>query len=108
MTSDRLRNQGSALQRSALAHEPVLSASEIASYTFCRQAWHLGRRNVIQSVDGVERLSEGIKTHRNIGARADRLRAIEFVRQALIVFICGFAASVLIQLLTGGALRVPW
>jgi hypothetical protein len=51
---------------------------------------------------------EGISAHRDIGARADRLRAIEFVRQALIVFICALAAIVLIQLLTGGAPRVPW
>jgi hypothetical protein len=63
---------------------------------------------VVQSAGGVERLLEGISAHRDIGARADRLRAMELARGILIVVICGLAAIVLIQLLTGGVQRGPW
>lgn len=51
---------------------------------------------------------EGISAHRDIGARADRLRTMELARGILIVVICGLAAIVLIQLLTGGVQRGPW
>jgi hypothetical protein len=39
---------------------PVLSASEIGTYTFCGQAWYLGRRNVARSAAGAENLAKGI------------------------------------------------
>jgi len=108
MRSDQPLHRETPPTRPVRADEPVLSASEIASFTFCPRAWHLSRRNVVQSAGGVERLLEGISAHRDIGARADRLRAMELARGILIVVICGLAAIVLIQLLTGGVQRGPW
>ena len=89
---------------------PVLSASEIASYTFCGQAWYLGRRNVARDAEGAERLVEGTVAHRSIGVRADRVRAIELVRRLLIVAMCAVATILLVQLFSAGrlALPLPW
>src|SRR5262249_6200207 len=88
--------------------EAVLSASEVASYTFCRQAWHLGGRHVAQTPGGAQRLVDGTAAHRQIGARANRLRTIELVRRFLIVAICGLAAVLLVELFGGGTLTAPW
>jgi hypothetical protein len=88
--------------------EAVLSASEVASYTFCRQAWHLGRRHVAQSTGGAQRLADGTDAHRQIGARVNRLRTIELVRGFLVVAICGLAAVLLVQLFGGGTFAAPW
>ena len=87
---------------------PVLSASEIATYTFCGQAWYLSRRHVARDAEGAERLVEGTVAHRNIGARADRVRAIELVRRLLIVAICGLATILLVQLFSADRLAFPW
>ena len=107
MRGDQSRHRRGPLARPVPAYEPVLSASQIASYTFCPQAWYLSRRNLVQNDGGVERLQEGIGAHRDIGARTDRLRAIELACRVLIVVICGLAAIVLTQLISGGTLRVP-
>jgi hypothetical protein len=87
---------------------PVLSASEIAGYTFCPQAWHLGRQNVARNAGGAKRLMEGTVAHRQIGARADRVRAIELLRRLLIVATCGLVAILAIQLFSAGRLVLPW
>jgi hypothetical protein len=87
---------------------PVLSASEIASYTFCGQAWYLSRRNVARDARGAEHLVEGIGAHRHIGARADRLRAIELVRRFLIIAFCGLATLFVVQLLSAARLALSW
>jgi hypothetical protein len=107
MRSDQSRHRRSPLARPVPAHEPVLSASQIASFTFCPQAWHLSRRNVVQNDGGVERLLEGVCAHRGIGTRTDRLRAIELACGVLIIVLCGLAAIVLTQLISSGTLRLP-
>lgn len=87
---------------------PVLSASEIGTYTFCGQAWYLGRRNVSRSAAGAENLAKGIAAHQHVGVRADRLRAIERTRRWLILVLCGLGIVVLVQLLISGGSVVPW
>ncbi len=87
---------------------PILSASEIANYAFCAQAWYLGRQNVGQNAGGAERLVAGTVAHRQIGARVDRVRAIELVRRLLIVASCGVLAILMIQVLSAGMLPLPW
>jgi hypothetical protein len=87
---------------------PVLSASEIATYAFCPQAWHLGRENVARNAGGAKRLVEGTVAHRQIGARADRVRAIELLRRLLIVATCGLVAILAIQLFSADRLVLPW
>jgi hypothetical protein len=51
---------------------------------------------------------EGAVAHQQIGARADRLRAIELLRRFLIVATCGLVAILAIQLFSGGTLALPW
>jgi hypothetical protein len=87
---------------------PVLSASEIASYAFCRRAWHLGRQNAARNAVGSERLAAGTVAHRQIGGRADRVRATELGRRMLIVASFGLAIILPIELLSGGTLALPW
>jgi hypothetical protein len=87
---------------------PILSASEIASYAFCRQAWHLSRGNVARNASGLERLEAGSVAHRRIGARTDRLRSIELVRRLVALAICALTTIVLFQLLSDGVLALPW
>jgi hypothetical protein len=87
---------------------PVLSASEIASYAFCGQAWHLSRSNVARNASGVESLEAGTVAHRRIGARTDRLRSIELVRRLVALAICALTTIVLFQALSNGVLRLPW
>jgi hypothetical protein len=87
---------------------PVLSASEIASFAFCRQAWYLGRQNVARSAAGAENLAKGIAAHQHVGARADRLRAIERTRRWLILVLCGLGIALLVQLFNSGGSVLPW
>ena len=87
---------------------PVLSASEIASYTFCSQAWYLGRRNVARNAEAAKRLAAGTLAHQQIGARADRVRAIDLVWRLLIVASLGLAVILAIQLFSEGTLAVQW
>ena len=87
---------------------PVLSASDIASYTFCAQAWHLGRRNVAPNAEAAKRLAAGTVAHQQIGARADRVRAIDLVWRLLIVASLGLAVILALHLFSAGMLAVPW
>jgi hypothetical protein len=87
---------------------PYLTASEIGAFVYCPQAWHLGRQNVARNAGGARRLVAGTVAHRQIGARADWVRAIELLRRLLIVATCGLVAIVVIQLFSAGRLVFPW
>lgn len=85
-----------------------IACSTRTGVNFCAQAWYLGRRNVAREAEGAERLVEGTVAHRSIGARADRVRAIELVRRLLIVAMFGVATILLVQLFGAGRLVLPW
>jgi len=85
----------------------VLSASEIASYAFCPQAWHLQRRGTAQNVAGARNLERGTFAHRRIGSRVDRVRGLERLRRVTLLLIAMLLAGMLLQFLSPGGLLRP-
>jgi len=64
---------------------PVLTASEIAEFVFCRHAWHLSRHGAPQNTDGNQRLLAGSASHRSIGRTTDHIGTLGRMRQLLVV-----------------------
>lgn len=83
---------------------PVLSASEIGSYTFCPEAWHLQRRGVSRNAAGSRNVEQGTLAHQNIGSRADRVRGLEQMRRVLLLLVAALLAGLLFQVLIAGGL----
>lgn len=79
---------------------PVLSASEIGQFVFCRRAWHLGRRGTAMNASHQRHLHDGTSAHRHIGRRTDRLLLVGHVRVLLLV-----SMAVLVAILVADA---PW
>ena len=86
---------------------PVLSASEVGQFAFCRQAWYLARRGARVDARGQERLLTGIAAHRKIGRRTDQLIATERMRSNVSIAIALTVGVVLLMLVVrvwvGGA-----
>lgn len=66
---------------------PVLTASEIGAYVFCRQAWFLQRCGVSVSSDAELRLAAGSSVHQAIGRRADLVQAVGVGRRLALAAI---------------------
>lgn len=71
------------------AARPVLTltASEIGSFAFCPQAWHLQRNRRPQLQQATMQQNAGIAAHRQIGRTVDLLRAARFVQRLLLLCI---------------------
>ena len=83
-TSEQLRGTKSgAPEATELAL--VLSASEIASFAFCPEAWYLQRRGVARNTIGVRNLEQGTVAHRLVGRRVDRVRGLERTRRLVLL-----------------------
>jgi hypothetical protein len=65
----------------------LLTASEVAEYTFCPEAWYLRRHAVRPSPDAERRLECGARAHRRIGKATDHLRVVETARKVLLLGI---------------------
>ena len=83
---------------------PVLTASEIGEFEFCRQVWHLSRQGAIRSVAGRRRLISGAASHWSIGRKTDRLQMLERVRRSVLVVVV--VAIVLLVIYAAGVLGV--
>lgn len=70
---------------------PVLTASEIGSFVFCKQAWFLQRCGVSVAPEAELRLAAGSGAHRAIGRRADVLRAAGTAQRVVLVAIASLA-----------------
>ena len=79
---------------------PVLTASEIGAFAFCRQAWYLQRCGVVVAPEAELRRAAGSDAHRALGRRADLVGAAGTARRLALV-----AIAVLIVLLVLLALR---
>ena len=96
---------------SRLAGEPtssaraltVLRASDIGEYTFCPEAWYLNRHQAGRSVVAKERLAMGVRAHRRIGERTDRVRRIDMARRLLLAVMAILVVSLVAQVLAGVA-----
>jgi hypothetical protein len=66
---------------------PVLTASEIAEFVFCRQAWHLSRQGAPRDTDGNQRLLTGSASHRFIGRTTDHIGTLTRVRRLLVLVL---------------------
>src|SRR2546427_6431731 len=76
---------------------PVLSASEIAEFVFCPQAWHLSRNGAVGSPASSQRRRLGIRDHALIGRRTDSLLVFRQVQRILLVIILVLATVVTIS-----------
>ena len=77
---------------SAAHRVPTLTASEIGSFAFCPQAWHLQRNGRPQLRQVTTQRNAGIAAHRQIGRRVDLLRVIRFVQRLLLLcFVTAFS-----------------
>ena len=108
-TSDARRTSAPAdpAARDTIDGELVLSASEISSYAFCPEAWHLQRRGVARNRVGVQKLDQGSLAHHEIGIRVDRVRGLEQMRRVVLLVMVALVAGLLWQLLSIGALLPP-
>ena len=108
-TSDARRTSAPAdpAARDTIDGELVLSASEIASYEFCPEAWHLQRRGVARNFGGALNLQQGSRAHRDIGSRVDRVRGLERMRRVVLLVVAALLAGLLFQLLTASGLLRP-
>lgn len=79
----------------------MLRASEIGSYAFCPMAWYIQRQGHQPDPGSHGRLSLGLRRHRAIGRRADRVRLVRRVRHALLVM--GLTLALLALLTTFGS-----
>ena len=108
-TSDTRRTSGTTEPATGetIGAELVLSASEISSYAFCPEAWHLQRRGVARNRVGVQKLDQGSLAHREIGIRVDRVRGLEQMRLVVLLVMVALVAGLLWQLLSIGGLLRP-
>jgi hypothetical protein len=86
----------------ACSPRPVLSASEIAEFVFCPQAWHISERGTPRTDRGERRLRAGTLTHQDIGRRTDRWLKGEHVRNALLMVIVVLIATLVVHVVTAG------
>jgi DoxX-like family len=83
--------------------ETVLTASEIAEFTYCPQSWWLRRSGVLGSAIGEFRRRDGAELHRMIGGRTNDLRdsevASRLLRTAALFFalLAAFLAALLLS-----------
>ena len=63
----------------------IVSASEIASYAFCPEAWQLGSA-LGPKANNERELTRGEKTHENFAAVDERSQRATWIGVALIVF----------------------
>src|SRR5215207_8674146 len=80
--------------------DQFLSASAIASYTFCPQAWSLQRRGTRRSPGATALLATGTRNHQHIGRRTDRLRAADMSQRLLLALIALLVLVVVLAQLT--------
>ena len=80
-----------------MQQQPVpLSASDIAEFTFCPEAWYLRRHGQPRSTAAAARLEAGTRARQQIGRATDQLRHLEYVRRLLVL-----AMLVILVLLLG-------
>ena len=80
---------------------PVLTASEIGSFAFCKQAWFLQRCGVSVAPDAVLRLAAGSDDHRAIGRRADLVLAAGTARRLVLAAIVVLVLLLVIVVVRG-------
>lgn len=83
----------------------MLTASEIAEYTFCPQAWHLRRQRLPRGAAAELRLEAGSVAHRRIGRQTDALRYVDRTRRLLLLVVLVVAILLTTQLM--GRLTYP-
>ena len=84
------------------AHRALtLTASEIGSFAFCPQAWHLQRNGRPHLQQATTQQNVGIAAHRQIGRRVDLLRVVLFV-QRLLLFCIVTAFSLMTAVIAWG------
>jgi hypothetical protein len=108
-TSDTRRTSGSTEPATGetIDAELILSASEISSYAFCPQAWHLQRRGTTRNVAGARSVEQGIVAHRHIGRRADRVLGLERLRRVMLLVVAVLLMGSLFVFLSGEGLLRP-
>ena len=80
---------------------PVLTASEIGAFVFCRQAWFLQRCGVSVSPETEVRLAAGSSVHQAIGRRADLVQAAGVGRRLALAAIVVLALLLLLVAVRG-------
>ena len=83
----------------------MLTASEVASFVFCPEAWYLQRRGARQSATAQKRLESGIRAHREIGRETNRVLHVDRVRVVLLLVMLVLAVVLIAEL--AGATLVP-
>jgi hypothetical protein len=83
-----------------------LDAMTCNGVNVCPEAWHFQRRGVARSFGGAVNLQQGLRAHRDIGSRVDRVRGLERMRRVVLLVVAALLAGLLFQLLTAsGPLR---
>ena len=80
---------------------PYLTASEIGTFAFCRQAWYLDRCGVAVDARARRRRAQGALAHRSIGRQVDQVQTIDTVRRLALVLLAGLVLALLLVLSRG-------
>jgi CRISPR/Cas system-associated exonuclease Cas4 (RecB family) len=78
----------------------MLSASEVAEYTYCPQAWYLRRHQTPRNAEAALRLEAGNVAHRHIGRQSDALLYMRSVRTLLLIVIVIVTFALTIEFVT--------
>ena len=79
----------------------VLRASDIGEYTFCPEAWYLHRHEAGRSAVAEEQLAMGVRAHRTIGRRTDRVQRIDMARRLLLAAMAILVVSLVAEVVAG-------
>jgi hypothetical protein len=80
---------------------PYLTASEIGSFAFCRQAWYLDRCGVAVDARAQRRRAQGVLAHRGIGRQVDHVRTLDGARRVALALLAGLVVALLLVLVRG-------
>ena len=87
--------------------DPILTASEVASFEFCPVAWYLQRCGAARDSTSVRTMEDGVREHRRIATHATRARTLQRAQRLLVLVIIALFAAVLLQLIGGSGLITP-
>ncbi len=80
---------------------PYLTASEIGTFGFCRQAWYLERCGVAVTARAQRLRVKGARAHQAIGRRTDQVRTIGRAQRVSGVLLAGLVIALVVVLARG-------
>jgi hypothetical protein len=85
----------------------ILTASEIANYSFCPAAWHQQRIGARRDAASIAGLEDGSRSHQKIAMHARRAQALDQIRGVLLLIVAVLLVAACVLLVTGSGALGP-